>query len=75
MVEIHIPDSVEGLCQSCFFGCESLLRVTFGESSSLKWIGNDAFRGSGLVEIHIPHSVERLVRDPSAGLPPLCHFA
>ena len=44
-VEIHIPDSVEELCEACFYGCESLSRVTFGESSSLKLIGNGAFLG------------------------------
>ena len=33
--EIHIPDSVEELCESCFSECKSLSRVTFGESFSV----------------------------------------
>ena len=49
MVEIHIPDRVEELCDECFSWCEHLSRVTFGESSSLKLIGKRAFYGSGLV--------------------------
>ena len=39
VVEIHIPDGVEELCEKCFYECESLSCVTFGESSSLKLIG------------------------------------
>ena len=57
---LSIHDSVEELCESCFFCCESLSRVTFGESSSLKLIGKEAFCGSGVVEIHIPDGVEKL---------------
>ena len=38
-----IPDVVEELLPSCFAGCKSLLRVTFGESSSLKRIGAGVF--------------------------------
>ena len=42
------------------YKCWSLSRVTFGESSSLKLIGNKAFFRSGVYEIHIPNSVEEL---------------
>ena len=41
---VSIPDSVEELCHECFCECKSLSRVTFGESSSLKLIWNEAFR-------------------------------
>ena len=43
---VSIPDGVEELCESRFRGCKSLSRVTFGESSSLKLIGKDAFKSS-----------------------------
>ena len=59
-VEIHIPDSVEELCEACFFECTSLSRVTFNESSSLKLIGKEAFCLCHCREIHIPDSVEEL---------------
>ena len=53
--------------------CENLSRVTFGESSSLKRIGERAFWGSGVREIHIPDGIERLLRDRnSSGLHPQC---
>ena len=48
----------EELCDECFFGCEGLSRVTFGESSSLKLIGKEAFSRSGVGEIPIPDGVE-----------------
>ena len=57
---VSIPDKVEELCEECFYECESLSRVTFGESSSLKLIGNGAFRETALVEIRIPDGVEEL---------------
>ena len=57
---MSIPDGVEELCDSCFYKCESLSRVTFGEPSSLKLIGKEAFCGGGVSEIHIPDGVEEL---------------
>ena len=48
MSEIDIPDGVEELCDECFSGCEGLSRVTFSESSSLKRIGKELFRDTGL---------------------------
>ena len=57
---MSIRDSVEELCESCFYKCKSLSRVTFGESSSLKLIGKKAFYGSGVCEIRIPDRVEEL---------------
>ena len=58
--EVIIPGSVEELCDKCFYGCRGLSAVTFGESSSLRRVGKQAFHGSGLSEIHIPDSVEEL---------------
>ena len=50
----------EEICEQCFLWCQSLSRVTFGESSSLKLIGEKAFSGTGLCEIHIPDAVEEI---------------
>ena len=60
VIEIHIPDGVEKLCDECFCECESLSCVTFGESSSSKLIGEGVFRESGVHEMHIPDGVEEL---------------
>ena len=57
---VSIPDNLEELCDRCFFKCESLFRVTFSESSSLKRIGIEAFSRSGVKEIRIPDRVEEL---------------
>ena len=57
---VSITDSVEELCEGCFYLCKRLFRVTFGESSSLKLIGKEAFIWSGVREIHIPDGVEEL---------------
>ena len=64
---VSIPDSVEKICEECFCGCERLLRVTFGASSSLKLIGNVAFWRSSVLEIHIPDSVEELCEECFCG--------
>ena len=29
LLEIHIPDSIEELCEKCFCGCENPTRATF----------------------------------------------
>ena len=63
--EICIPDSVEELCDKCFFNCKELSVVTFGESSSLKRIGVEAFSGGNgyecsLKAIRIPGRVKEL---------------
>ena len=42
----------------CFRRCESLSRVIFGKSSSLKRIGEQAFFGCSMLEIVIPARVE-----------------
>ena len=57
---VSIPNSVEELCERCFFSCQSLSRITFGEASSLKLIGKEAFYDGGLCEIQIPDCVEEL---------------
>ena len=60
--DVIIPDDVEELCDACFEDCMNLSRVTFGESSSLKRIGEKAFDGCGVRAIHIPDGLEDLVR-------------
>ena len=54
MVEIRIPDGAEELCESCFCKWESLLRVPFGASSSLKLIGARAFNEGSVRETMFP---------------------
>ena len=60
LADIAVPDSVEEICDKCFYESPYVSRVTFGESSSLKRIGREAFHGSRLREIHLPSSVEEL---------------
>ena len=57
VVEIPIPDGVEELCEGCFYECEKLSRVTSGESSSLKRIGNGVFQLTRLGCFSLPVSV------------------
>ena len=66
---VCVPDGVRDLCDGCFKGCKSLLRVRFGPSSSLARIGVEAFgtvqgfgqsTPCGLEEISIPDSVREL---------------
>ena len=57
---VSIHDGIAELCESCFSKCVSLYHVTFGESSSFKWISKKAFYYSGVCEIHIPDAVEEL---------------
>ena len=57
---VMIPESVEELCDEFFHKCKGLLCLTFGESSSLKLIGELVFYGSGTVEIPIPEGIEEL---------------
>ena len=51
---MSIPDGVRELCDSYFKGCKKFLRVNFGSSSSLEWIGALCFAGSGLLDFEIP---------------------
>ena len=60
MLLIHIPNSVDELCEGCFSDCLSLSRVTFGNSSFLKSIGKGAFSGSRVGDIHIPGGAEQI---------------
>ena len=53
--EIHIPDSVDELCEECFLECKGR-----------------AFKSSGVTEVHMPGDIDRLLRDRSTALPPLC---
>ena len=56
-----VPDSVDELRIECFGQCERLKRVTFGPSSSLRWIGFGAFwECDSLTEIAIPDLVEEI---------------
>ena len=39
LIEIRIPDSVEEVCDTCFYMCMNLSRITFGQSSQLRVVG------------------------------------
>lgn len=64
VTELRIPDCIEEICNGCFYGCQQLMRVTFGEHSLLKRIGCDAFAGvnfaNRLTRITIPDGVEEI---------------
>ena len=56
---VFLPGWLEEVPASCFRGCSSVLRVTFGSGSVLRRIGKEAFSGcKELREIEIPGSVE-----------------
>jgi predicted DsbA family dithiol-disulfide isomerase len=57
-MSIHIPSSVEMICEECFRDCRSLTSVTFEVNSKLSRLERYAFCESGLMSIHIPSSVE-----------------
>ena len=57
MSELNIPDSVVEVSNQCFYNCERLKRVTFGESSRLERIGTICFALSGLDTFRMPVSV------------------
>jgi hypothetical protein len=58
LTEIHIPASVEVICERCFFACRLLRSVTFAPGCQLSRLEKSAFHLSGLTRIHIPASVE-----------------
>jgi hypothetical protein len=55
---IHIPSSVEVICESCFCGCKSLASITFDADTKVSRFESYALRESGLILVHIPSSVE-----------------
>jgi hypothetical protein len=60
LTTIEVPASVEVLCESCFYRCESLTSVAFAANSTLRRIDESAFAGSSLTTIEVPASVEVL---------------
>ena len=52
------PDSLEDIGYRCFRGCSYLQRVVFGQGSSLKRIGAQAFARTRLETVVIPDGVE-----------------
>jgi hypothetical protein len=55
-----IPRSVEILCSSCFYSCESLTSISFESNSRLTRIESNAFSSSSLQSIVIPRGVKIL---------------
>jgi hypothetical protein len=56
--DIEIPRSIEILCSSCFYRCQSLSSISFESNSILKRIESKAFSFSSLQSIEIPRSVQ-----------------
>jgi hypothetical protein len=63
LASIHIPSSVEVICEYCFFECRSLASVRSDSDAKVSRFENRAFYGSGLTSIHIPSSVEVICED------------
>ena len=59
--DVVIPNTVEVLCDQCFYECPNLRSVTLEEETSLKRIGERAFQGSGLHSIKGPESAQDVV--------------
>ena len=57
MTELTIPASVTSIPANAFYGCTSLVSVTFAEDSNLESIGNYAFYNTVLTSITIPSGV------------------
>jgi predicted DsbA family dithiol-disulfide isomerase len=58
LTSIHIPSSVEVICEYCFSNCKSFASVIFDSDTKVSRFEGDVFSGSGLTSIHIPSSVE-----------------
>jgi hypothetical protein len=55
---IHLPGSLEVICESCFSSYTSLVYVIFDANSRLSRPDKEAFYGSGLQSIHFPGSLK-----------------
>ncbi len=58
LISVEIPDSITTIKERAFYACKKMESITFGESSQLTTIEQDAFRLSGLTRIDIPDSVK-----------------
>ena len=58
--QICIPDSVVEICDHAFLACRSLLRITFGVNSKLRWIGTECFSETALIDVDLPRSLEAI---------------
>lgn len=66
-----LPASLTYIASYAFYHCEALTKVNFAEDAALKTIGDDAFAGSGLVNVTMPDSVELLGHSAFAACPNL----
>lgn len=57
-VNFYRPSQLESIPERCFFNCESLQSASI--PTSVKTIGNDAFRGTALRYMTIPPNVESI---------------
>ena len=53
-----LPASLKEIGHDAFTNCSNLTYVVFSEGSRIKWIGNDCFCGTKIVEITLPKSLK-----------------
>lgn len=58
LIDCRLPKLLKGIGEEVFRGCEALEKVTFPDSPA--YIGNSAFRNSGMTSITLPASVEKV---------------
>jgi hypothetical protein len=65
---IHLPGSLEVICECCFSSCKSLASITFDSISRLQQIENSAFAWTALTALAIPGCVSSFTGSALAGL-------
>jgi len=60
LVSISIPDSVQTIGKDAFSGCSNLSEVVFGDSSSVRVLGERAFYGTSLLSVELPATLESI---------------
>lgn len=59
--EFVVPDSVVNIGEGAFYGCENLLKLTFGENSKLEVVGDEAFYNCAFIEnIDFPKTIKSI---------------
>jgi hypothetical protein len=66
---LHVPASVEVICESCFCECSSLTSVTFDSLSKLQRIEGSALAWTKLTDLRIPGCVNWISGSPLIGVP------
>jgi len=75
LLSVSIPDGVEEIGMNAFANDSRLHTVAFGQNSSLKTVGNFAFRNCGLTNFELPVSVESVNGSAFVGCSSLANFS